>query len=53
MGLFYKLQIPIPKSEQKIREWVNKISKPYDKKNKYEYNKLIKELSEEALPNTK
>jgi restriction endonuclease S subunit len=38
------LQIPIPKSEDKILEWVNKISKPYDdktsKKNK------IKDLEE-------
>jgi type I restriction enzyme S subunit len=38
------LQIPIPKSEQKIKEWVEKISKPYDEKiNKQ--NK-IKELEE-------
>jgi restriction endonuclease S subunit len=28
--------IPIPKSKQKITKWVNKISKPYDKKNKNE-----------------
>ena len=38
------LQIPIPKSEDKILEWINKISKPYDdktsKKNK------IKDLEE-------
>jgi len=27
------LQIPIPKSEAKIKEWVDKISKPYDEKN--------------------
>ncbi len=38
------LQIPIPKSEQKIIEWVNKISKPYDEKNT-KTNK-IKELEE-------
>jgi restriction endonuclease S subunit len=38
------LQIPIPKSEQKIKEWVNKISKPYDEKNSKQ-NK-IKELEE-------
>jgi restriction endonuclease S subunit len=38
------LQIPIPKSEQKIIEWVNKISKPYDEKNSKQ-NK-IKELEE-------
>jgi len=30
------LQIPIPKSEDKIKEWVDKISKPYDKKIKKE-----------------
>ena len=34
--------IPIPKSEDKITEWVNKISKPYDEKNNKQ-NK-IKEL---------
>ena len=37
-----KLKIPIPKSEDKITEWVNKISKPYDEKNNKQ-NK-IKEL---------
>ena len=36
------LQIPIPKSEDKITEWVDKISKPYDEKNNKQ-NK-IKEL---------
>ena len=36
------LQIPIPKSKDKITEWVNKISKPYDEKNNKQ-NK-IKEL---------
>jgi len=30
------LQIPIPKSEEKLKEWVDKISKPYDKKNNNE-----------------
>ena len=39
-----KLKIPIPKSEDKITEWVNKISKPYDEKNNKQ-NK-IKELEE-------
>ena len=38
------IQIPIPKSEQKIIEWVKKISKPYDEKNT-KTNK-IKELEE-------
>ena len=37
-------KIPIPKSEQKIQEWVDKISKPYDEKNT-KINK-IKELEE-------
>ncbi len=27
------LQIPIPKSQEKIQEWVDKISKPYNEKN--------------------
>lgn len=39
---FEDLQIPIPKSKDKITEWVNKISKPYDEKNNKQ-NK-IKEL---------
>ena len=39
------LKIPIPKSKQKITEWVNKISKPYDKKNKNE--ELIMKLEEQ------
>ena len=38
------INIPIPKSEQKIIEWVEKISKPYDEKNSKQ-NK-IKELEE-------
>ena len=38
------LQIPIPKSEQKIIEWVDKISKPYDEKNSKQNR--IKELEE-------
>ena len=38
------IQIPIPKSEQKIIEWVDNISKPYDEKNT-KTNK-IKELEE-------
>lgn len=40
------LQIPVPKSKQKIKEWVDKISKPYDKKNENE--KLIKKLEEQV-----
>ena len=39
------LKVPFPKSKQKITEWVNKISKPYDKKNKNE--ELIMKLEEQ------
>lgn len=39
------IKIPVPKSKQKITEWVNKISKPYDKKNKNE--ELIMKLEEQ------
>jgi type I restriction-modification system DNA methylase subunit len=39
------VKIPIPKSKQKITEWVDKISKPYDKKNKNQ--ELIIKLEEE------
>jgi len=30
------LKVPIPKSEQKIKKWIDKISIPYDNKNKIE-----------------
>lgn len=39
------LQIPIPKNKEKITEWVEKISNPYDKKLNAE--KEFKELEEE------
>ena len=39
------LQVPIPKSKHKITEWVDKISKPYDKKNKNQ--ELITKLEED------
>jgi hypothetical protein len=39
------VKIPIPKSKQKITEWVDKISKPYDKKNKNQ--ELIIKLEED------
>ena len=42
---FNNMLIPIPKSKEKITEWVNKISKPYTKKNENE--KLIMKLEEE------
>jgi type I restriction-modification system DNA methylase subunit len=41
------LQIPIPKSEAKIKEWVDKISKPYEEKN-IKQNK-IKELENTVM----
>jgi restriction endonuclease S subunit len=44
-SLITNYTIPIPKSKQKITEWVNKISKPYDKKNKNE--ELIMKLEED------
>ena len=55
MGIFHKLKIPIPRSQAKIQEWVDKISKPYDKmnSNKSKINELeekvknrIKEICE-------
>ncbi len=39
------LKVPFPKSKQKITEWVNKISKPHNKKNKNE--ELIMKLEEQ------
>ena len=39
------IKIPIPKSKHKITEWVDKISKPYDKKNKNQ--ELIMKLEED------
>jgi type I restriction-modification system DNA methylase subunit len=37
MNLFYDLKIPIPKSHNKIQEWINKINIPYNE------NKIKKE----------
>ena len=42
---FNNMLISIPKSKQKITEWVNKISEPYTKKNKNE--ELIMKLEEQ------
>ena len=36
------IQLPIPKTEEKIKYWVDKISEPFDNKNKYEFK--LKEL---------
>ena len=33
-SIIYNFKIPIPKNKEKITEWVEKISNPYDKKNK-------------------
>lgn len=41
-----RLQIPIPKSSEKLQEWVEKISKPYFEK--IEKEKQIKELAEQV-----
>ena len=55
MNLFNNIQIPIPKSQEKIKEWVDKISKPYNSKIQKEtrFNELqlqiqnrIKEITE-------
>jgi type I restriction-modification system DNA methylase subunit len=43
------LQVPIPKSQAKIQEWVDKISVPYNEKNEKLYKQYIKELSQEAF----
>jgi len=40
------LQIPVPKSPEKIKEWVKKISKPYDEKNTKQTK--IKELEKQV-----
>jgi type I restriction-modification system DNA methylase subunit len=50
MNLFYKLKIPIPINQDKMQEWVNKISAPYNEKNEKLYKQLIQELSQEAIP---
>lgn len=42
--------IPIPKSQSKIQEWVDKISEAYNEKNTKLYKQLIQELSQEAIP---
>ena len=39
------LEIPVPKSQEKIQEWVDKISKPYNEKN--EKQTRVKELEME------
>tara|TARA_B100000035_G_scaffold169950_1_gene144977 strand:+ start:4981 stop:7365 length:2385 start_codon:yes stop_codon:yes gene_type:complete len=53
MDLFYKLKIPIPINQDKIQEWINKISKPYNEKNEKLYKQYIQELIQEAIPKKK
>lgn len=45
-----EFNLPVPKSPEKIQEWVDKISKPYNEKNEKLYKQYIKELSNEAIP---
>lgn len=44
------IQIPIPKSPLKIKEWTDKIAIPYNAKNDKLYKQYIQELSNEAIP---
>ena len=44
MNLFNKLKIPIPTSQSKLQEWVDKISAPYNEKNAKQTQ--IKELED-------
>jgi type I restriction-modification system DNA methylase subunit len=50
INLFHKLKIPIPINQDKIQEWVDKISSPYNEKNTKLYKQLIQELIQEAIP---
>jgi type I restriction-modification system DNA methylase subunit len=49
-NILKEFQIPIPKSNEKIIEWIDKISAAHRDNNKTLYDQLIKELSEEAMP---
>jgi type I restriction-modification system DNA methylase subunit len=51
MTMLKNMLIPIPKSQQKTTEWVNKISLLYDKKNKNE--ELLIKLEEQIKNNIK
>lgn len=50
MNLFYKLKIPIPINQDKMQEWTNKISKPYNEKNEKLYKQYIQEMVQDAIP---
>ena len=45
-----KFSIPIPKSDEKIKEWVKKISKPYDEKDDELFKKYIIDFSKDYMP---
>lgn len=47
--LFKKIQIPIPNDESKIQEWINKITKPYDKNNIKLFKQYIQEMIEKII----
>jgi type I restriction-modification system DNA methylase subunit len=44
------IKIPIPISQSKIQEWVDRISVPFNEKNKKLYKQYIQELVQEAIP---
>ena len=50
MNLFYKLKIPIPINKDKMQEWTNKISTPYNEKNEKLYKQYIQEMVQDAIP---
>ena len=45
-----RIQIPIPKSPERIQYWVDRISAPYEAKNRKLYQQYIQELANEAIP---
>ena len=47
--LLENINIPIPKSDEKLQEWVDKISKPFNNKQDNLYKQYVKELSDEAI----
>lgn len=49
MKRFKNLQLSIPNSPEKMKMWVEKISKPYHDKNDKLFYQYIKELGEEAI----
>jgi len=43
--------IPIPRTQSKTQEWVDKLSKSYNEKNIDLFKQFVQELSKEAMPN--